>query len=99
MKNFLATVLLCSVITTAPAEPRTLNKPVTCDATVTVFKAIVEEFGETPQWQGSNATAGTRTVLTVNLKTGAWTLIEYTSATACVIGVGENASSTWGIPV
>lgn len=84
--------------TLAHAEPRRLNKPVVCDTTEKVLRTMVEEFGETPQWRGVNAQQGTSTVLTVNLKTGAWTLIEYTSQMACVIGVGENSSSAWGVP-
>jgi hypothetical protein len=99
MRKFLtALVLLIVVATSSTAQTRTVNKPVVCDATETVFKTIVEEFKETPQWRGSTSQQGTSTVLTVNLTTGAWTLIEYTTVMACVIGVGENSSSTWGIP-
>jgi len=98
MKNFLALLVMVAVLTTAAAQTRTLNKPVVCDATATVLRTITEEFGETPQWRGSNAQQGTTTVLTVNLITGAWTLIEFNTVTACVIGVGQNASSAWGTP-
>jgi hypothetical protein len=99
MKNFFALLMMLAVTATATAQSRTLNKPVVCDATEKVFKTIVEDFKETPQWQGRNPQQGTSTVLTVNLTTGAWTLIEYTDITACVIGVGENSSSAWGIPI
>ena len=97
MKKFLILVFILST-TLAHAETRTINKPVVCDATEKVLRTMVEEFGETPQWRGSTSQQGTSTVLTVNAKTGAWTLIEYTSVTACVIGVGENSSSAWGMP-
>jgi len=96
MTKFL--ILVFMLTTLAHAEPRTLNKPVVCESTAKVFRTMVEEFGETPQWRGVNAQQGTSTVLTVNLRTGAWTLIEYTAVTACVIGVGENSSSAWGMP-
>ena len=99
MKTLLTACVLVAVTGTLSAEPRTLNKPVVCDATEKVFKTIVEDFKETPQWRGSTSQQGTNTVLTVNLTTGAWTLIEYTTATACVIGVGENSSSAWGISI
>ena len=95
MKIFLILALTASL---AHAEPRTLNKPVVCESTEKVFRTMVEEFGETPQWRGSTSQQGTSTVLTVNTKTGAWTLIEYTAVVACVIGVGENSSSAWGVP-
>ena len=98
MKKFLTSLALFAVMSTVSAQSRTLNKPVVCEATEKVFRTIVEDFKETPQWQGHNPQQGTSTVLTVNLTTGAWTLIEYTGVTACVIGVGENSSSAWGIP-
>ena len=98
MKNFFTGVLLLAVMATVMAEPRVLNKPVTCDATPTVLRTIVEDFKETPQWLGQNPQQGTSIVLTINLKTGAWTLIEFTAITACIIGVGENSSSAWGTP-
>jgi hypothetical protein len=96
MKIFL--ILAVMLTTLAHAEPRTLNKPVVCESTAKVFRTMLEEFGETPQWRGVNAQQGTSTVLTVNTKTGSWTLIEYTAVMACVIGVGENSSSAWGTP-
>ena len=98
MRTFLILAVLFTVTLDAAAETRRLNKPVVCDATEKVFRTMVEEFGETPQWRGSTSEQGTSTVLTVNPKTGAWTLIEYTSVMACVIGVGENSSSAWGVP-
>ena len=99
MRIFLILAILFTVTPGAAAEPRRLNKPVICDRTEKVFRTMVEEFGETPQWRGSTPEQGTSTVLTVNPKTGAWTLIEYTPIMACVIGVGENSSSAWGVPV
>ena len=100
MRTFLIFALVVGMFTAAlaHAEPRRLNKPVVCESTEKVFRTMVEEVGETPQWRGSTPEQGTSTVLTVNTKTGAWTLIEYTSVMACVIGVGENSSSAWGVP-
>ena len=99
MRTFLILAVLFTVTLDAAAETRRLNKPVVCESTEKVFRTMLEEFGETPQWRGSTSEQGTSTVLTVNSKTGAWTLIEYTSVMACVIGVGENSSSAWGVPV
>jgi len=98
MRTFLILAVLFTVTLDAAAETRRLNKPVICESTEKVFRTMVEEFGETPQWRGSTSEQGTSTVLTVNPKTGAWTLIEYTAVMACVIGVGENSSSAWGVP-
>ena len=99
MRKFLILAVLFTVTLDAAAETRRLNKPVICDNTEKVFRTMVEEFGETPQWRGTTPEQGTSTVLTVNPKTGAWTLIEYTSVMACVIGVGEQSSTAWGVPV
>lgn len=89
----LVLTLLCVIAT---AEPRQLRKPVTCDDRDRVFAAIRDEFKETPQWWGVSPESGTQLVLTVNLTTGAWTMIEFTSTTACVLAVGEKSSSAWG---
>ena len=99
MIKLLVTVCLALISLVSSAEPRRLNKPVVCEDTQLVLRSITEEFKETPQWQGYNPQQGTSTVLTVNLTTGAWTLIEYTATTACIIAVGENASSAWGTPI
>jgi len=99
MRILVLVVLLMTVCGVAAADTRVLNKPVTCGNTSTVLKTLVDEFEETPQWQGTNTQQGTRFLLTVNLKTGEWSLVELNGVTACVIGVGENASSAWGTPV
>ena len=95
----LVTVCLALISLGSSAETRTVNKPVVCDSASTVFRTVIEDYEETVQWQGSTLQQGVSVALTVNLKTGAWTLIEFNTATACVIGVGENASSTWGTPI
>lgn len=99
MRKLLTALVLLVVGAVAQAEPRILNKQVMCDDRDTVFKSIVEDFGETPQWTGQSSQYKTNIVLTVNLKTRSWTLIEYDSTMACVLAVGENSDSRWGIPV
>ena len=99
MRNLLAVVVLTVSMTVSWAEPRTLSKRVMCEDTATVLKAIAEEFKETPQWHGHDAQNNTTVMLTVNLTTGAWTLIEFNKTTACVIAAGMNSSSRWGTPV
>ena len=91
--------LIALLCITASAEPRRLNKPVTCDDKDRVFTAIRDEFKETPQWWGASPEQGTQLVVTVNPTTGAWTLIEFNTVTACVLAVGERASSPWGTPI
>ena len=92
-------MMLTSLCITAAAEPRRLNKPVTCDDRDRVFAVIRDEFKETPVWWGASPDSGTELVVTVNSTTGEWTMIEFTPTTACVLAVGERASSPWGIPI
>jgi hypothetical protein len=99
MRNFLTAVCLLAITTIVAAEPRTLNKPVVCDTTERVFRSLTETFKETIQWRGASPEQGTGIVLTVNLTTGSWTLIEYTTVMACIIAVGENSTGLWGIPI
>ena len=98
MIKLLVTVCLALFSLASSAETRTVNKPVMCDSASTVFRTVIEDYEETVQWQGTTLQQGVSVALTVNLKTGAWTLIEYTATTACVISVGENAASRWGTP-
>ena len=97
--RLISILLLTLMCLTASAEPRRLNKPVTCDDKDRVFTAIRDEFKETPQWWGASPEQGTQLVVTVNMTTGAWTLIEFNTVTACVLAVGERASSPWGTPI
>ena len=99
MRNLLAVFVLAVRMTITWAEPRTLSKRVICEDTAILLKAITEEYEETPQWYGYDAQNNTTVMLTVNLTTGACTMIEFTKTTACVIAVGERSSSRWGTPV
>lgn len=99
MRNWLAVFVLTVNMTASWAEPQTLNKQVVCEDTATVLKTITEEYKETPQWYGPNVQNNTTVMLTVNMTTGAWTMIEFNKVMACVIAVGERSSSRWGTPV
>ena len=91
--------LMTLVCITASAEPRRLNKPVTCDDRDRVFAVLRDTFRETPQWWGKSPEQGTDLVLTVNLSTGAWTVIEFNADTACVLSVGEKSTSLVGTAI
>jgi len=97
--RLISILLLTLLCVTASAEPRRLNKPVMCDDRDRVFAVIRDEFKETPQWWGASPEQGTELVVTVNPTTGAWTMIEFTPTTACVLAVGEKSSTAWGTPI
>jgi len=95
MRTILLTLLVLAS-TLAAAEPRMASKKVLCDSTQAIFKTVVEDFEETPQWRGQGTQQATTVVLTVNRATGTWTLIEYREEWACVIAVGEGSSTKQG---
>lgn len=99
MRTILLTLLIYALSTTVLAEPRTMKKTVMCNSTSAVFEQLTKDFEETAQWTGVSPAQSTQLVLTVNLKTGAWTLVEYTSDWACILAAGERSSSRWGTPV
>jgi hypothetical protein len=73
-----------------------VDKKVLCDSTRDIFKTVVEEFKETPQWHGEGTGQDTTVVLTINKATGSWTLIEYRDQWACIIAVGETSGVRQG---
>jgi hypothetical protein len=69
------------------AEPVKINKPVVCNDTSVVFKALTDgDFKEQPIWVG--AAEDSKYTLFVNEKTGTWTVIQFDSKNACVLGEG-----------
>jgi hypothetical protein len=97
--RILTAILLACTLTLANAEPQAVKKTVICADKIAVFEQLIKDFGEVPQWTGVSPTQATQVVLTVNLKTGAWTLVEYRDNWACILAVGEGSSSRWGTSV
>lgn len=81
-----------------PGEIIDLVKPLKCSRAESVMNFFAEKFKEKPLWVGKTST-GTHIVLMVNKETKTWTLIEYDSALACVLGAGETSSSTDGMSI
>ena len=71
--RILTFILVCLIMTYTHAEPRAVQKTVICADKIAVFEQLIKDFGETPQWTGVSPTENTQVILTVNLKTGAWT--------------------------
>ena len=70
-----------------------LNKPLKCSDAQTVIKYFVDTHKETPVWVGKSV-HNTRITLLVNKETRSWTMIEYDDRLACVLGAGEDKSSS-----
>lgn len=79
----------------ANAETFQSNKPVICDTSPEkIIKSLIENYKEKPVWtakgEGSNVT------LFVNKTTNTWTMLQYTSEWACIIGAGGDSEFYFG---
>jgi hypothetical protein len=91
MRQLALAFLFCLTSSIANAQPAVqLDKPVTCST----LKAVVEQlsglYKEEPYWNGSGHNS--KYIMFVNVKTQAWTLVEYSDTIACIIGTGEKST-------
>ena len=99
MHRFLPILILLSPLL-ASAEPIQINKPVTCENTLLIFQALVEQAGEKPIWVGKGDGADTsKTVILANEKTKSWTIIQFDKNMACVLGSGVGSQLIFTGPV
>ncbi len=76
------------------AQTAPTAKQVLCYDLASVIKILREEYQESVSFQGVNTlTEGSRIALAENTETGTWTIIEYDSTTACILGMGQNKPS------
>jgi len=97
---FLFPILFLLVPLLASAEPIQINKPVTCENTLLIFQALLEQAGEKPIWVGKGDGADTsRTVILANEKTKSWTIVQFDKNMACVLGSGVGSQLIFTGPV
>lgn len=94
MKQLLSVCLLTTTL--AVAAPFESRKPVVCDEYKTVLESLVQKFNERPLWAGRDINNGNTYILTVNEKEGTWTYLETNGTVACVLGVGDKSTLTFG---
>lgn len=70
-----------------------LQKPLKCSDAQIVMNYFVDTHKETPVWVGKSV-HNTHITLLVNKETRSWTMIEYDTKLACVLGAGEDKSSS-----
>jgi shikimate 5-dehydrogenase len=73
--------------------------PAICDKVDIVINTLINEYGEKPQWSGRDLTDGSGYVLLENLKEKSWTLIKFSKEYACILGVGGESKSDFGLPI
>lgn len=93
MKKLLSLILVSGSVW---AEPVTIKKPVVCDSTDIILKALIgENYQEKPVWLGASNEKLVNYSLWVNASTKTWTIVQFNNDIACIIGTGE-AYTTMG---
>ena len=93
MRTLLVAFLFCLASSIANAqEVIDLNKPMKCGDAEYVMTHFSTEYGEKPLWVGRDL-SGSHITLLVNKEKKTWTLIQYDSKLACVLGAGQASSS------
>ena len=94
MKNALVALLFCLTSLIANAQNIIdLTKSLKCSDAQTVMNYFTDVFKETPVWVGKTV-HNTHITLLANRETKSWTMIEYDTKLACVLGAGEEKTSS-----
>jgi len=83
--------LFCLASSIAYAQSFQSNKPIICDETKKIIKALTEAYNEKPIWTAKDLLNDSRYSLFVNPKTGEWTLLQMTPEVSCILGVGTES--------
>ena len=94
MRMFIMAFLFCLTSSIANAqEIIDLTKQMKCSDAQTVMNYFSDTHKESPVWVGKTV-HNTHIVLLANKETRSWTMIEYDARIACVLGAGEEKSSS-----
>ena len=86
--------LFCLISSIAHAqEIIDLQKPLKCSDAQVVMNYFVDTHKETPVWVGKSV-HNTHITLLMNRETRSWTVIEYDTRIACVLGAGEDKTGS-----
>ena len=93
-------LLVVSVIGIVAAQPVTVQKPVDCVNTETLFQGLIgSDYKEKPIWLGIQSDAPLpKYSLFVNEQTKSWTLIQFDEKMSCVLGTGEASTPIFNGP-
>ena len=92
MKKISVALLFCLISSIAHAQQIVdMQKQVKCSDAQSIMNHFYNIYNEKPLWVGKTDT-GTHITLLVNRETRTWTMIEYDSSMACVLGAGETSS-------
>lgn len=86
----IAAFLFCLINSVANAQPVQHEKIVLCDKTAEMFEALGKQYQEVPVWGGKNSEQGLNFALMLNTETKTWTLVQFNTKTACILGIGDD---------
>jgi hypothetical protein len=94
MRKIAMAFLFCLTSSIANAqEIIDLTKQMKCSDAQTVMNYFTNVFKETPVWVGKTV-HNTHIALLANRETKSWTMVEYDTKLACVLGAGEEKTSS-----
>jgi hypothetical protein len=94
MRSTTMAFLFCLISSIAHAqEIIDLQKSLKCSDAQVVMNYFVDTHKETPVWVGKSV-HNTHITLLMNRETRSWTMIEYDTRLACVLGAGEDKSAS-----
>ena len=94
MRKIAMAFLFCLISSIAHAQQIIdLNKAMKCSDAQVVMNYFVETHKETPIWVGKSV-HNTHITLLMNRETRSWTVIEYDTRLACVLGAGEDKTAS-----
>lgn len=94
MKNLVVAFLFCLTSTIANAQQSNwseLPKPLLCGPLTEVITILTEQYKEYPLFIGNDGVDHSKYSFFVNRETGTWTMIQFGSAIACILGMGSDA--------
>jgi hypothetical protein len=91
-------ILLLLLTLSTIACSKEMSKPVLCMETKEMFDAIFEEYRETILMVFDQDSFPNKIVLTVNPATKTWSLVEYSTEIACLLGSGNNYKIMGRVP-
>jgi len=91
-------ILLLLLTLSTIAYSKETNKPVLCMDAKEMFDAIFEEYRETILMVFDQDSFPNKIVLTVNPATKTWSLVEYSTEIACLLGSGNNYKIMGRVP-
>ena len=91
MRHFILVAFLLGLTHPIANAQQTTSKQLTCWETDYLLDAVQEEYKEQPVWYAPSSSKKSVYMLFENPKTKTWTLVQFDSKVACVLGTGDES--------